>query len=277
MVKISRQIRYLLKRHPVLYRIRFAWITQLGSNEVFCAECSNKYCVEKEIPGDFRRVASKLQLNGESAFLGAKRIAFDLSHDHRPGRGLGCDSVEALRTIYNGGGGTCSDYSQVYLGLCIAAGIKAREWGVCDDFRKTTLGHTFNEIFSTEYNKWVFIDTFNSIYAADKNSRDPLSVTEIVDLCTALLPGQIEIHYIDRQRIGQEGHSLTDLYLKPNNVFFLMSNNRIFKQDRVLRWANIVPLPLLHSIMIMLGIYQRFEVYSNQTNRLNMLNKLRVA
>jgi len=220
MARVHKRLRYLLTRHPLFYRVRFAWRARLGSKEIFRDECSNDHCRENEIPADFRRVVSRLRSGGGGTFEKAKKIAFDLSHGHRAGRGLSCDSVKALRVIYDGGGGICSDYSQVYLGLCIAAGIRAREWGVCDDLRTPSLGHTCNEVYSTEHDKWVFIDTFNSIYAEDRMEHLPLSVTEVVDSITALRPRQIEFQHIDAERIGQAVVPLTDLYLQPSNIFF---------------------------------------------------------
>lgn len=182
---------------------------------------------------------------------------------------MGCDSGTALRLIYDSKAGVCSDYSQVYLGLCIAAGIKVREWGISEDFSisQTSLGHTFNEIHSTEFNKWVFIDASRAIYATDKRTGVPLGVAEIVDLTTSALSDQIEFQYMDDDQRGKEYLSHADLYLNPSNIFFLFSNNCVFKQDKFLRWVSILPLPFLHILMLILGSYQRYFIYTNNYNR----------
>jgi hypothetical protein len=273
--KIRTKIKYLLRRHPFLYQIRFALITQFAPKEVFDSEYSNKYCEENEIPDEFLDIIVRLGLRKDKTFESAKRIALDLSQGHKRGAGLGCASITTLRLIYESKDGVCSDYSQVYLGLCIAAGIKAREWGVVDDLvmKPKTLGHAFNEIYSTEHNKWVFIDSNRSIYAVDKRTNLPLGVTEMVDLATSAQSDQVEFHSIDKDRWGKEGFPHADLYVNPDNVFFLLSHNCVFKQDKFLRWVDILPLPFLHMLILISGNYQRYLIYTNSQNMELMMRK----
>jgi hypothetical protein len=216
-------------------------------------------------------------LTCHESFASACRIAFDLSRGHRRGRGLSCDSVRALEEIYGGRGGTCSDYSQVYLGLCAAAGLRVREWGLCDDFRRPTFGHAFNEVYCAKLRQWAFVDPMDSVYAINRRTHLPLSVTELVDLTTARRTDEIEFCRIDDAWDGRGGRSPRAVYLNPGHLFFLMVNNRVFAQDAILRWAGICPLPLLHGTLLALGRYQRFRLYVNRENREATVRKLRAV
>ncbi len=273
--KTGQKIRYLLRRHSFFYKVRYLLIVRFTKRELLDAEYSNKYVQESQIPAEFLAIIARLDLSKERTFESAKSIAFDLSHGHARGAGLSCDSLTVLRSIYSGQAGVCSDYSQVYLGLCIAAGIIVREWGVIEDYpvRPNVLGHAFNEIYSTEMNKWVFIDSFRSIIAYDNRAGLPLSVAEMIDLATSGRADQIEFHYIDLNQKGQESCPHAALYLNPGNIFFLISNNQVFKQDKFLRLPHLLPLPVLHILMWGSGIYQNYLIYTNRHNSALMQRK----
>ncbi len=68
------------------------------------------------------------------------------------------------------GHGCCSDYSQTLIALSIINGINTRE--------VSNLLHTFNEIYSFEYKKWMFFDFQNKLIALNKYGV-PLSSYEI--------------------------------------------------------------------------------------------------
>jgi hypothetical protein len=271
------KIRYLLRRHPFLYRVRFALITKFPRSAVFTNESSEEQVDQSKVPQEFQNVIERLEFSSDRTFQSAKKIAFDLCRGHRRGKGLGCDSVSALGSIYSGTGGCCSDYSQVYLGLCLAAGIKVREWGMNFDFdvSSKSLGHAFNEVHSTEFAKWVFIDSYRSLYATDLQTDQPLGVTEMIDLVTSGMSDQIEFHYIDEDRKSQKSPQYQDVYLNPTNIFFLISNNHVFHQDNFLRWSRVLPLPFLHGLMFVSGNYQQYFVYTNRHNRELMKDKFR--
>jgi hypothetical protein len=246
----------------------------LNNAKFFQEECSNKYCDEREIPDDFCKFTSRLQIIGDKAFESAINIAFSLSRGHKRGRGLSCDSRTSLNLIHNGGAGVCSDYAQVFTGLCIAAGIKVREWGMCNDFVRINLGHSFNEVFSNEFGKWIFIDAYRSVFATCRGNEVPLGIREIIDLTTQNLYDQVHFHEIDQNHRGAGRFTLSDIYLNPDNIFFLLSNYNVFGQDKVLKWGNILPLPLLHILLLLHGKYQRFNIYTNDQSLEAMIGKL---
>ncbi|MGH9929499.1 MAG: transglutaminase domain-containing protein [Pyrinomonadaceae bacterium] len=227
-----------------------------------------------EIPSEFHSAISRIDLKGLQTFQKAKRIAFDLAYGHRPGKGLSSDSGRALKFIYAGNAGVCSDYAQVYTGLCLASGILIREWGLCDDFVATKYGHSFSEVFSSEYDKWVFIDAYRSVYATRQGRTEPMSVIELIDLVTAHLADRIHFRYIVDER-RPAGRPVADVFCNSENIFFLLSDYNVFRQDKALKWANVLPLPLLHFILLITGEYQRFHVYINHDNERVMKEKLR--
>ena len=268
----------LLNRHPLLYRLRFALITSMEDKEIFNRKDLWPDHATPNIPAVFIKKVHSLKLDKSDHFESAKAIAFDLSRGHKRGHGIGRDSSTALDLIYTGRAGVCSDYSQVFLGLCYAAGILAREWGVTEDLvvKHDTLGHSFNEVYSPCLGKWVFIDPSRSIYATNRATGAPLGATELIDFTTSGTDSQVLFHYIDRAREGKESCPNNDVYLNFNNIFFLITNNNIFEQDRFLSWADFFPLPLLHAIMILCGKYQRFIIYTNRDNESIMVRKFRL-
>jgi hypothetical protein len=170
----------------------------------------------------------------------------------------------ALHAINRGRGGSCSDWAQVYGGLCAAAGIPVREWGLCDSFTAMRVGHAFNEIFSAEYGKWVMVDPFVSMYATLDGT--PLGVTELVDYLEAGRGDDIEFHAIDETRRARVAE-LVALYFKKCGHLFFLTHYNVFEQDRIVRAFGWLPTSLLHSLLLVAGRYQRFWLYTNPVNR----------
>ncbi len=265
---LARKSKQLTRRLPVFYRIRYALITELGGRDFERRPAPRTETTRQDVPGAFSKIVSGLELADDGSFDDIRKIAFDLSYGHRRGPGLGYESVTTLKRIYSEKAGVCSDYSQVFLGLCQAASITAREWGVCASFEGRGVGHTFAEVYLEQYGKWVFLDPLYSIYATHRGDSIPLAVTELVDLTTGGRADGIEIKIIEPDWPNQaKRHAYVDRYLKADHIFFLLSNNEVFKQDRFLRWSRAVPPPILHPIMILTGNYQRFHVYANSQNQ----------
>lgn len=264
---LAQRLRYFAKRLPVFYRVRYALITELGGCDFARPPASRMGSLRGHVPRDFMKKVSELKLAGDGRLDDVKKIAFDLSRGHLRGPGLGYHSVETLKRIYSEKAGVCSDYSQVFLGLCEAAGIKAREWGVCAGFEGRGVGHTFNEVYSEQFSKWVFLDPLFSIYAIRRSDGVPLAATELIDLATGGQVESFELKIIEPDwpnRAKREAYA--ERYLQPGHIFFLLGNNEVFKQDKFLRWSRVVPPPILHMIMILTASYQRYHVYANRQN-----------
>ena len=95
----------------------------------------------------------------------------------RIGMPIQADTTTAYDAIRTGGRGYCADFTQVFLGMAIAAGVEAREWGI--SFQGFGAGHAFNEVYDTSLEKWVLIDPFHSLYFIDVDTKLPLSVIEL--------------------------------------------------------------------------------------------------
>lgn len=87
------------------------------------------------------------------------------------GRGLGLSSGQTLEKMLAGQGGVCSDFSQIFNIFCFINGIKVREWGCVDSLYKGSFGHSFNEIYSPERQKWIAIDVHNNIVFKSTNNQ----------------------------------------------------------------------------------------------------------
>ena len=266
---IIERLRFLVRRHPLLYRFRYALITRLGDGFDDEPPASDQAA---GAPPAYADVVERLDLEGANRFDDAKRIAFDVSRGHLRGSGLGLTSVATLERIYGGQRvGVCSDYTQVFLGLCQTAGIAAREWGLCSSFEHSALGHVVAEVYCDRADKWIFLDPLYSLYAMRAGEDVPLSVTEIVDLVCAGRAGEIATRLIDPDgKPGAKRDSYVDRYFQPHHAFFLLINNDVFGQDRFLRWVGVLPPAAVHMAMIVAGSYQQYRVYTNATNREEM-------
>jgi hypothetical protein len=246
-------------------RLRYALIARIGSTRTFAAWPRRRILRPRRVPDLFKCVVRHLDLGGTDAFEAAKRIAQFLSRGHPRGRCLSTHLTAALVAIRRHCGGCCSDYAQVFVGLCAAAGVAAREWGLCDGFTTMNFGHCFNEIFSTEHRKWVLVDPFLSVYASADGT--PMSVTEIVDRVAAGRADDIRFHWIDETQQTKSEKCVAQYYLRPGNLFFLTGNYNVFEEDRMLRAFGWLPISLLHSVLLILGRYHRFWLYANDENR----------
>lgn len=270
-----KRIRYYIRRWSFFYKFRYFVILKIGKKELFESEHTNRYCPRKKIPKDFLYKIANIDRPKNKTLQAAINIAYDLSHGHPRGRGLGYDPSSCLKIIYSGKDGICSDYTQVFMGLCVAANIKIREWGVSFDNCKEDEGHAFCEIFSTEHKKWVFIDPFKSFWVSLKSNNIPLSVIELINLSQKNLSSSINLNGIDEDYFNTCRSSMLEMYNFSKNIFFLLSNNRIFDQAKFLRYAKIIPhpiIPVLHLLMIIFGCYQRFNIYAPPAREKEILN-----
>src|SRR5580765_6732411 len=115
-------------------RLRYALIARIGSARIFGEWPRRRVFRPRRVPPLFQRVVRRLDLAGADTLETAKRIAVYLSRGHPRGRCLSTHLTAALEAIRHHCGGCCSDYAQVFVGLCAAAGVAAREWGLCDGF-----------------------------------------------------------------------------------------------------------------------------------------------
>ena len=178
---LKNRIRWVFRRHPILYYIRFALICENVSLEISDKICFNSINKKKDVPEIFKVIFEEIHLKDKTDFEKAVEISTILTTKIAGGPGLGLSSDGALSKMIAGQGGVCSDFSQVFNIFCLLADIKVREWGVVEKFYNPKYGHTFNEIYSTELQKWILIDVIKGIYYRDCITQNPLSAIELFE------------------------------------------------------------------------------------------------
>jgi hypothetical protein len=263
--------RYLLKRHPVLYQVRYALILRLGGRGFDREPGAVR---RRGVPEVFTARVSGITRE-DGTWDAARRISYALSRGHPRGPGMGVDSVRALAGIEAGGAGVCSDYSQVFLGLCRAAGVPAREWGLCEGFDGEGVGHTMAEVWANELGRWVFLDPFYSLYVVAEDG-ECLSMTELVDRTAAGNVEGLRLRDIDPDgAAGERRQRYLERYFQGGRHFFLLTGNDVFRQDPFLRHAGWLPTPALHLLMICCGAYPRFQLYGADEGTARQVRTLR--
>lgn len=177
--QVQNKLKWAIRRHPVLYYIRFVLICENISTELDDDNCFNSLNFKKDIAPIFNKTYDEIDLNDKSDLEKSVEIAKFLNKKIIGGPGIGLSSDTALHKMLSGKAGVCSDFSQIYNVFCLKAGIKVREYGVVEKFYNPEFGHTFNEIYCNDLQKWVMLDVGKGIYFLDQSSKEPLSARQL--------------------------------------------------------------------------------------------------
>ena len=189
------------------------------SKDLKDSNCFNTLNKKEDVAPIFLQTFAKIELDGKTDLEKSVTISKFLTQNIIGGPGLGLSSDVALYKMLNDRAGVCSDFSQIYNVFCLLADIKVREYGVVEKFYNPQFGHTFNEIYSNELQKWVMLDVGKGIYYKNRDTQQPLSATEIfLQLRNAQEP---EIVYFT-QRIDDDKR-LDQIY-SAESIPFLISN-----------------------------------------------------
>lgn len=156
-----------------------------------------------------------------------------MSASKRVDGAINATSEKTYSTIVREGRGYCADFVKAFAGLAAARGIAVRQWGFA--FNGFGSGHTFNEVFDTELEKWVMIDSFHSLYFVDPVSRLPLSVLEVHDRLLAIsgAEGAVELVRVVPERVPFRSDALAlDYYRRGMSQLWLVWGNNIFDYER---------------------------------------------
>jgi hypothetical protein len=258
---MGKTINWYLRRHPVLYKIRYRLISKkasLASIESFCYNDINK---KTSIPPLFFEVNNLIFTDTNENFSGfekAKKIAIWLKNNVKGGPGLGKSSATALQKMINGEGGVCSDFSQIYSNFCVINEIKVKEWGMksLSNDPNVSGGHSFNEVYCQEFQKWIMIDVAKSILFYDANKKVPLSTLEYIHLKKQ----QKEINII---AIGTndtfDNSKAKNIYLLANSLPFVITNYDNKTYDYYLDKLDFFPVSIIHGILVLTGKSYIFE------------------
>ena len=250
-----------LTRHPALLRCRQALITRVGDRGAIDRAPSAEP-PDVTAPRPFREILRRVDTSGCDSLESAIAIAFELSSGHRRGPGIQSSTVDALERIYHRGEGSCSDYSQVFVGLCKAAGVPVREWGASFDAFENhpLLGHSFCEVYSDRDRRWALLDPFHSFRLVEPGTGRPMGVREVLAAPVGgcrVTPIDDDVHPL----MKHDPYTITRTLEHPSTIFYVLTENDVFAQDRLRAVLPPMPLPLLHAALLGLGRYPRFRVY----------------
>ncbi|MEZ4802541.1 MAG: hypothetical protein R2797_07180 [Gelidibacter sp.] len=183
--KFRKYVFWIFKRHPYLYFTRFRLLSKNVSESDINQESYNLTNKSDDIPKIFFEVNKLIFLPNEELkdIDKMKKLSMWLVDHIKGGPGLSLSSQKALEIMLAGKGGVCSDMAQIFNNFCIINNLMVREWGVTlIPFDTNFGGHSFNEVFSKELNKWIFVDVSNCLLFYSDFQDRPLSVIELYDL-----------------------------------------------------------------------------------------------
>jgi hypothetical protein len=223
-------------------------------------------------PGYFAEIVDRIlprEAQQEPALTTAVRLARHLREASRQGPPIQANSRETYEKIRAGKGGYCSDYTQSFTALALAAGLAVREWGFA--WEDLANGHAFNEVWDPELQKWLFLDSFVSFYVVDRRSSLPLSALEFRD---ALLdePGaaEIEVVRIVPGRFGfKSDERALEWYRRGVPRMFLVLGNNVYSYDAnpLIQTAEALPRSIEMVLAILLGEHPRFLFVPRESDR----------
>ncbi|MFV8376601.1 transglutaminase-like domain-containing protein [Flavobacterium sp. LB1P71] len=258
---MSRSLIWYLRRHPLLYEVRFRLLSKNASVhrvENFCYNNINKTADIPEIYFELNPLIFEKTKGALSDIDKAKKIAIWLRNNTKGGPGLGKSSTLALKKMISGEGGVCSDFSQVFNNFCVINDLKVKEWGLKIQSNDPSIkgGHAFNEIYSKEFQKWILIDVAKSILFHPINPTIPSSVFDLIqskkENKEIYFSSFNEKNTLDRKRI-------TALYLTSNSYPFVITNYCNKTYDSYLNKLNFLPEPMIHGLLFFLGKSYVFE------------------
>lgn len=86
----------------------------------------------------------------------------------------------------------CLYCNLTFIGACLAMGYPARWVNIST---KSTYGHEVAEVWSNEFDKWVFMDVTRDYYIYDPDTGIPMSLIEISDRLAEIVPRQVTWEY----------------------------------------------------------------------------------
>jgi hypothetical protein len=140
---------------------------------------------------------------------------------------------------------------QVFNNFCVINDISVREWGTTSaPFNRTNGGHSFNEVYIEELQKWLLIDpSWGFLFY--NSAGLPLSVIELYELSRT----EQVVHYKSfMPNLKIPSVQVTKNYLSSDITPFLICNYSNKTYDRYLKWARpYIPVFLIHFVVYVLG------------------------
>ena len=244
---------WAFKRHPLLYITRFKLLSKNSNIDEIVMNNYNQLNKKEDIPKYFHVINDIIFFDGipETDLEFIKKLSNWLVKNIKGGPGLSVPSEKALKIMLAGEGGVCSDMSQIFNNFCVINAKLVREWGATRaPFNKDYGGHSFNEVYCQELNKWVLVDVSYCALFYDENNI-PLSVIELYKL----LRSDKQITYASfNSTINLDETIIYKNYLNPHTVPFLICDYSNKTYDKYLSFFRpYVPVFIIHFIIYVLG------------------------
>lgn len=207
--------------------------------------------------------------NTGSGFDAALSISRHMVANRQEGGGIRSGDTLLTYAGIRDGRGYCADYSRVFTAFSTTSGIAVRAWGFgLDGFGE---GHAFNEIYDPELGKWVFVDSFYSLYVLDRPTSVPLSVMEFRDALADGLDGeQLEVVPINRDRFAfRSADAAIEYYREGSDQFYLNWGTSAFNFETLAaaRFLAGLPRPIEVFGSIILGLRPDIVILKTPTNQ----------
>jgi len=259
-------LNWYLRRHPLLYAIRFRLVSKKASSKTLENYTYNKINKKDSIPPLYFEINNLIFSQKKEAlsdYEKAKKIGVWLRNNIKGGPGLGQSSTIALRKMIAGEGGVCSDFSQIYSNFCVINDLKVREWGMknLSTDKSVSGGHSYNEVYCKEYDKWIMIDVAKSIVFYHLDPNIPISTLEYI----RLKKENKELHIKNINKISPLTIENTNkIYISTVSLPFLITNYDNKTIDNFLEKLDFFPVSIIHGILFLTGHGYTFEFPSQE-------------
>ena len=264
---LKQKIVWGIRRHPLLFYIRYILMSRnnkaINSDGIGCFNDINEMA---SVPLIFFEVNKLIQLKPEAdEFEKALDIAAYLRNNVKGGTGIGLSSEITLQRMLAGKGGVCSDFSLIFNVFCFINNIKVKEWGCVDRFYQSQYGHTFNEVYSSKFQKWIAIDCHKGLYFT-AITPTPLSALEVFQY---LRYGKsLEYNFISAY-VPKSVSRLKDVYGKTTMPFVIDNYNNKVNDYYLNKYQKLIPPFLINAMLILFRLNHHFVfILDNYKKRL---------
>ena len=249
----TKKLQKIIKRHPFLYLTRFRLLSKNSRPELITDVTYNQFNSKNDIPDYFYDINAKIFDNGkpDSDMEVVKQVVSWLCLHTKVGPGLSEPSDKALEAMLHGKGGVCSDMAQIFNNFCVINAIQVREWGTTSaPFNRDNGGHSFNEVYIKELDKWLLIDPSWGMLFYNEQEL-PLSVIELYKLSRTGQTVYYRSFIIDKLI---EASQVTKNYLNADITPFLICDYRNKTYDNYLKlWRPHIPIFIIHFMIYLMG------------------------